>query len=158
VRYLVFVQRTRLDVDLAGIVANAHRYFEAEVNVLDASSPDGGATAELARLELSSARHGFRARFEVSARASTDDDFRRADAAEIAGRAAGMATLARRCRVIWDIRPDEPADPRATLNLCALLASVALGPVLPPDGATLLGVRSSMKRLERLLHPPDQNE
>jgi hypothetical protein len=39
----------------------------------------------------------------------------------------------------------------ARLNLCGILAAIALGPVLPDDGATLYGVRGAMERVERLL-------
>jgi hypothetical protein len=149
VRHLVFAQRHEPSVDLAALVNNARRYFEAEVDVLDASSP----TPERTELLLRSDRYGYRGVFRLTARAAEPRDWSRADAAEIAGRAAGMGDLARRCSVVWELDPVEPVDERAILNLCALLASVALGPVLPPDGSTLLGVRSSMLRLEKLLAP-----
>lgn len=148
-RHLVFAQRHEPSVDLAGIVNNARRYFEAEVNVLDASPP----TAECVELELKSDRHGYRGVFRLTARAAEPSDWSRAAAAELAGRAPGMGALAQRCSIVWEVEAVEPADERAILNLCALLASVALGPVLPPDGSTLLGVRSSMLRLEKLLAP-----
>jgi hypothetical protein len=61
-----------------------------------------------------------------------------------------MGALARRCPTIWDLEPDPGTPEPATLNLCALLAATALGPVLPPDTSTLLGVRSAMVRVEEL--------
>ena len=41
-------------------------------------------------------------------------------------------------------------DP-ALLNLCAILASVALGPVLTPDESALFGVRGAMERVEAVV-------
>ena len=68
-----------------------------------------------------------------------------------------MSTLATRCAHLWELEPVSDAPPAATLNLCALLASIALGPVLPPDIATLFGVRGAMERVERLCAPGKGN-
>ena len=62
-----------------------------------------------------------------------------------------MSALAKRCHSLWEIQTLSEDAELATLNLCGILASVALGPVLPDDGATLYGVRGSMERVERLL-------
>lgn len=87
------------------------------------------------------------ARFEARVRPTTADDFRDADRAELAGRAGGMATLARRCRFVWELADDGGS---ATFHeLCATIAAVALGPILPADGATLYGVRGARERAER---------
>ena len=71
--------------------------------------------------------------------------------AEARGRAAGMSLLADRCPTIWDVEPSAEDNELARLHLCAILASVALGPVLPDDGSTLFGVRGAMERVQRLL-------
>jgi hypothetical protein len=62
-----------------------------------------------------------------------------------------MAALARRCASVWQVEPQAPESEAATHNLCAIMASVALGPVLPPDDSTLFGVRGAMERVERLV-------
>jgi hypothetical protein len=62
-----------------------------------------------------------------------------------------MASLAERCPTIWDVEPVGEDSELARLNLCGILAAVALGPVLPDDGSTLYGVRGAMERVERLL-------
>jgi hypothetical protein len=96
VRYRVFSQAATPTIDLASLLRNAHRYFEAEVDVLGAN---------------------------------------------------GTVRLP----TVWLIDAEPPESPAATLNLCALLASTALGPVLPEDASTLFGVRGAMQRLEGLL-------
>jgi len=104
-------------------------------------------------VRLCDEKHGYEGRFSVHCRPSTEHD--RADArdAEERGRAAGMATLAARCATIWDVEPVGEDSELARLNLCGILASVALGPVLPDDGSTLYGVRGAMERVGRLLGP-----
>lgn len=147
--YRVFAQSDELRIDPARLVRNARSYFEAELEVLGQSEPQG--PTSFVRLELASAAHGWRARFVVTSRAAQPSDRQAARAAEARGRATGMAALAERCRFVWEVEPEAAAPEIATLCLCGLLASVALGPVLPPDGSTLFGVRGSMERAERLL-------
>jgi hypothetical protein len=147
VAYRVFAQTPRAEVDVATIVNNARRYFEAEVEVLDADAPQPSTV----RLELRSPRRGYSGRFRLTARAVEPADLELANQAEQRGRAAGMAALASRCPTVWLIDAEPPESKAATLNLCALLASVALGPVLPDDASTLFGVRGAMLRVEELL-------
>jgi hypothetical protein len=61
-----------------------------------------------------------------------------------------MSLLASRCPSVWEVHPEAGASEAACLNLCAILAAVALGPTLPPDASTLFGVRGAMQRLEAL--------
>ena len=42
----------------------------------------------------------------------------------------------------------------ARLTLAGICASVALGPVLPPDGSTLFGVRGAIERRDKALPTP----
>ncbi len=62
-----------------------------------------------------------------------------------------MSSLAERCHTIWEVESLGTDSELARLNLCGILASVGLGPVLPDDGSTLYGVRGSMERVDRLL-------
>ena len=84
------------------------------------------------------------ARFRIAVRAATDADWTLADAAARAGLAGGMDLLARRCRVVWEIASD--ADDEALWTLAATLAGSLLGPVMPADGSTLVGVRGARAR------------
>ena len=73
--------------------------------------------------------------------------------AEARGRAAGMAALAERCGQVWTIESvgESDAIDATYLTLAAICASVALGPVLPPDGSTLFGVRGAIERRDKSL-------
>lgn len=60
-----------------------------------------------------------------------------------------MFDLAQRCEAVWLIAVD--AEPDATaLLVAAIFASVVLGPIVPPDGGALFGVRGARERLERI--------
>jgi len=142
----VFAQRETPELDLAEMVRATRRYFEATLEIQDARADAGSAV-----LELSSATHGYRGVFLLTARAATEADRADARVAEERGRAGGMATLAARCKSVWTVEPIGANDDRACLNLCAILAAVALGPVLPEDRSTLFGVRGAMERLEKHL-------
>lgn len=145
----VFAQRETHTLDLAEILRATRRFFEATIDVKSASAD--GTSAEV---ELSSAKHGFGGTFSLSTRAATARDLNDAQVAEERGRAGGMASLAARCPTVWELDPVGPEDERAQLNLCAILAAVALGPVLPDDCSSLYGVRGSMERLEKRLKQP----
>jgi hypothetical protein len=60
-----------------------------------------------------------------------------------------MSDLAARCPAVWTISAEGEVTGTAELQLSALLASVALGPVLPEDESTLYGVRGAMERAEK---------
>ncbi len=138
--FLVFTQAPEPRVNLAGLVRNATRHFQADVEILEER---GNAV----RLRLGDAT------FTLHARPSTDADRARARSAEQRGRAAGMADLAARCPTLWEVEP-EPGTSELRLHmLCAILASTALGPVLPPDDSTLYGVRGAMQRVEAIRGP-----
>jgi len=146
----IFAQRTQLTLDLPELLRTARSYFDAtlEVQARSEVSPDG---RDLVQVLLRSDEHGYEGLLSIHTRWASEHD--RADArdAELRGRAAGMASLAERCPTIWDVEPVGEDSELARLNLCGILAAVALGPVLPDDGSTLYGVRGAMERVERLL-------
>lgn len=138
---------------LPRLLAHARRFFAAELEVLEGSPierPDRSA-AQL-RLRFEGKRLNGRGTFRVTSRESTSDDRFAAEAAEARGNAGGMALLAARCQQVWEISPETDTTGSAELQLAALLASVALGPVLPADGSTLYGVRGAMERAEKAGH------
>ena len=97
---------------------------------------------------------GVEASVTLSARPATPLDLERARAAEERGRAGGMSDLAARCPTVWVVTFEGEPPPALGLEFCALLASVALGPILPEDGSTLLGVRSARTRAEAARRAP----
>lgn len=66
---------------------------------------------------------------------------------------AGMDVLVARATRVWQLARDVDGDPRAPLVAAALLASVLLGPIVPPDEVTIYGVRGARVRLEKLGWP-----
>jgi hypothetical protein len=139
---LVFSQISDLRVNAADLLGATRRYFDAELEVL--SEAQGPAPHAL-HLRLTTPSHT--GEFIVRARPATREDLERARQAELNGRAAGMASLAERCPTIWLIEARAPRSESALFNLCAILASVALGPVLPDDSSTLFGVRGALERV-----------
>lgn len=146
----VFSQQPDLVAALPQLLAHARRFFAAELEVLS-SSPPQRPEQLLAHvtLRLESARYPGSGTFRIEAQRPTDADRTDAEEAETRGRAGGMAQLAARCQALWVITPEGEISGSAELQLCALLASVALGPVLPADGSTLYGVRGAMERAEK---------
>lgn len=146
----VFAQRTQLTLDLPELLRAARKYFDSTVEVQWRSevAPDGRDAVEVL---LRNEDHGYGGRLSIRTRFASEHDRADAHTAEQLGRAAGMAALAERCPVIWEVEPVGEDSELARLNLCAILAAVALGPVLPDDGSTLYGVRGAMERVARLL-------
>lgn len=146
----VFSQQPDLVAALPQLLAHARRFFAAELEVLSASPPQRPelATAHVG-LRLESARYPGRGTFQLESRATTDEDRAAAERAEVRGKAGGMAQLAARCPVVWVVTRDGEVTGSAELQLSGLLASVALGPVLPPDESTLYGVRGAIERAEK---------
>lgn len=134
--------------ELPKLVTAGSTHFGIDVEVLAAP------TAFQVRLEVSQPGL-YNGEFDMRVRRPNEADFADAERAERAGNTPGMAGLARRCTELWEAFTQggkEPTlDEPAVLALCSVLTSVALGPALPADCSTLLGVRSSQERLKALL-------
>lgn len=146
----VFAQRAEPTIDLPELFRATRSYFDATIEILSQVMATNGA-GDRVEVELRSAHYGYSGRFFVSARRTSEHDLADARLAEEHGRAAGMAALAQRCATVWDVEPSAEDSELARLNLCGILASVALGPVLPDDVSTLYGVRGAMERVAHLL-------
>jgi hypothetical protein len=144
----VFAQRDELAFDLPELLRATRRYFDATLEVQSlVQSPTGDRVQVLLQCD----KHGYDGKLTIASRRTTNEDLLAARAAEARGRAAGMSLLAERCATIWEVSSVGVDSEPARLNLCGILASVALGPVLPDDGTTLYGVRGAMERLAKLL-------
>ena len=148
----VFSQRDELTLDLPELLRTTRRFFDATLEVQSRTQSDG--SGDLVYVLLRSEKHGYEGVLTVQSRKAAAEDLVDARAAEQRGRAAGMSNLAERCPTIWEVNSVGTDSELARLNLCGILASVALGPVLPDDGATLYGVRGAMERVEKLLRKP----
>jgi hypothetical protein len=146
----VFSQQPDLVAALPQLLAHARRFFAAELEVLSSSPPERPdlASAHIT-LRLESARYPGSGTFRIEARRPNEADQAAARSAELRGKAGGMAQLAARCAALWLVTCEGEITGSAELQLSALLASVALGPVLPEDESTLYGVRGAMERAEK---------
>lgn len=148
----VFSQRAAIQPDEHALIVQARHHFSTELT-FSTRQFSGAGEAETGRLDVEVKLDGETEthRLEMIVRRTTERDWRDAERAEIAGRAGGMATLARRCTTIWEI--DEPSSPlgtRALLVFCGALTLVELGPVMPASCNTLYGTRGTRERLEKL--------
>jgi hypothetical protein len=141
--FLVFSQHPDTVLPVDRLIAQARAHFAATVELVD-QSPDGP------RVTLSYDAHGSRHPFDVESRRALAADLDAARAAENVNRGAGLADLAGRCGWVWTVVAREEAPEWLSLDFCALLASIALGPILPPGGGSLLGVRSARERAQTL--------
>ncbi len=141
--HLVFAQATTGRLPADTLRRNAATHFDASIALTEPTS-----ATDAYRLELGLGSEA--AHFTVQIRASTEADFALATEAEARGAAAGMAALAARCAYVWLVEPYPRTPEWITWECCALLALTALGPILPEDRSTLLGVRGAKRRADRL--------
>lgn len=141
-RYRIFTQTPDGGFDPPRLAHHARTFFGSKLEVVE---------HEPRRLKVR--LHGRFAQdpVEISlvARDVTKEDMRDVKAAELRGQAAGMGALAARCKLLWELVVPDPAPESAIYAMCAAAASVALGPVLPPDGSTLFGIRGALERAEK---------
>jgi hypothetical protein len=141
--FLQFVQQPTPCLELDRLVGQASRYFSAELEVVSQDTNGCQATLRLKQGNVT-------ASFELHARLADASDRARLQPAELANQSYGMAGLGERCTCVWEVTP-APDTPRAAcFQFGALLASIALGPLLPPDGSGLYGVRSARVLAEQL--------
>jgi hypothetical protein len=147
--FLVFAQSK--DGTFPALLAAQHGRTHFDLVVTPATD-DGGTTLAVAT-DAGQSAEGLcttLGKYRVTVRPVTEIDLGRAREAALRGRAAGMDDLAARCGFVWLVEPVGAPPEWLTWECCALLAFVALGPILPPDGSSLLGVRSARERAARI--------
>jgi len=146
--YLVFAQLPDARLDLPVWQRHAAQFFAAEVALTrpkryGASPPQ----TDAAHLVLTP-RGGAPILRSIFLRPRSEDDLRAAEQAEGGG---GLALVAKRCPMVVLVHADGGTDaPDAgSLHVAALLASVLLGPLMPPDRKSILGPKSARQELEK---------
>lgn len=146
--FAVFSQDRDARLSFRSIRENAARFFGAKVGMTVDKAYGGALDVDAARFviatddkESSGTRLGF-------ARPVGPDDLVAAEEAERRVGTYGLSALARRCPMLWLIVP-ETNDDRAALLLAAVFATVMLGPIVPPGGGDIFGVRTARLKLER---------
>lgn len=145
--YLVFSQQSLASIDAGQLTQNARRFFGAQFELRERRE-EGGVGEVVMTVTGPNGTPGVAIHARV--RPCQGGDYEAAERAERAGRAGGMAALARRCPSVWEVDVGASGRPSEALRLCAILASVLLGPIMPPEGDTLFGVKGARERAERL--------
>jgi hypothetical protein len=145
--FLVFAQRKDARVEREIWQRHAAQFFDAELRipfpkryVFDPPPSDA------VLVSLTTPSHPASTRL-CYARPREGDDLYAADEADVRQGSAGLGRLALRCPSVWLV-VTEGDDDAVALRLAAILASVVLGPILTPDGVSLLGVRSARAKLD----------
>jgi hypothetical protein len=172
---LVFSIAPSGSFDLGAVVKSAYRYLDGSVTVMqeagcvyassrkqDAGRDEFGTCrgydkpfGALLLLQLKSGERGV---FRVIPRPSTDADFAAAKAAAAQLELLDLGEVAVRCQTVLEVSPDVVPEfasassqtPKATLSICAVLATAARGPILLEDGG-LLDAKAAWERLQQLV-------
>ncbi len=137
--YLVFTQSDEGSIDFEKLQRHARQFFDSRVDVLERGIREVHVALRcpLRGMDLGLQVH-VRKRKAVERRIILD--------AETRGQVPGMGQLAEACDYVWEVEPQQ--DSKGALWFCAILASVGLGPIVPPDCSTLLGVRTVRERFK----------
>jgi hypothetical protein len=139
-------------VDGGGWSRQARTFFEARLTAGPAGVDPAGITVlEVAVAPAATPERLTSVRVESVPIVRAPDVLEAARAAVRAMGGAGFDVLVGRARRVWRIDAAVPpgGDPRAPLLLAGVLASVLLGPILPPEGGALFGVKGARLRLEQ---------
>jgi hypothetical protein len=134
----------------------AERFFGARLAVVQAKRYPAGTIPLADRVEADIAERGAEAFTRVLVVTVPVDRAPEALAAGAAGAraigGAGFDALLPRTRRVWQVRQrvEAPGDPRAPLAVAAVLASLFLAPVVPPEGGAVFGVKGARERLAAL--------
>jgi hypothetical protein len=145
VTFLVFSQSAESVLPIDRLTSQACVHFGA---VLSPSGAGSGAT------RLSYGSHGDQGDFDVVVRISGPPDVAAAERVERGAPTGGLADLALRCKTVWEIEARGEPPEWLQFEFAGVLASIALGPILTPDGSSLLGVRGARERAYRLRGAP----
>jgi hypothetical protein len=146
---MVFSQAGDARVEIDAWNAHAERFFATRIGLTeDRRYPPASAVPRSDAVRFVIAPHGqpsaIRAAF---ARPRDDEDLALAEAADARSGFTGLALLARRCPTVWRVEREGATDLMA-LRLCAVLASVLLGPILDSRTRELFGVKTARAKID----------
>lgn len=152
--YLVFAQRPDACLDMAAIKHQAARFFATKVGLsVEKKYRHDAPMTDAARLVVAS-DDGLAAGTRLCFGHAADmNDLAIVEEAERTQGSTGMALLAERCPTVWLIETQGGEEDRVALLLAAILASVLLGPIVPPRGDRVFGVRTARLELEKKTAP-----
>jgi hypothetical protein len=151
--FLVFAQQGAFDEPRWD--SQAKRFFRTQVGYtqakarIDATMAVGTSDAALVVVAGPDAAPAKR---WVFGRNKTELDNLVIERAEADGGLPGMSELSRRCGFVFLVVAESEADSLA-LTLCAVLASLYTGPIIPPDRSQAYGVQTARRILDRMTQP-----
>lgn len=154
ISYLLFAQRSDACLDMHAIKQHAQRFFATKVGLtVDKKCRDDPPMTDAARIVVASDDGLVSGTRLCFGRAADMGDLALVEEAERSQGSTGMALLAQRCPTVWLIETAGGEEDRAALTLAAILASVLLGPIVPPKGDRVFGVRTARLELEKKSTP-----
>jgi hypothetical protein len=154
--FRVFAQRDDARLEIHFWQQHARRFFDTELGLTVDKEYDrihAMPRIDAARVVVSSPKNAVEATLLCAARPASEDDLRLAESIETRHGYTGLSMLAKRCKTLWLIAPafSSGEDERAALLLSAIVASVVLGPIIPPSHDELYGVKTARIKLESTL-------
>jgi hypothetical protein len=152
--YAVFSQRPDACLDMHAVKQHARRFFATSVGLtVEKKYRNDTPASDAARVVVATDDGLVSGTRLCFARPADIGDVAIAEEAERAQGSSGMALLAQRCPTIWLIETEGGEEDRVALTLAAIFASVLLGPIVPPKGDRLFGVRTARLELEKKATP-----
>lgn len=152
--FLVFSQHPDARLDIGQLRQQATRFFATRIGLsVEKRYPDAPPATDAARVVVArddGLASGTRLCF---GRPVEPGDLAMAEEAERRQNGTGMSLLAGRCPTAWLIETEGGDEDRAALTLAAVFASVMLGPIVPPSGLEVFGVRTARLKLEQRPDP-----
>jgi hypothetical protein len=141
-------------VDAARWAHQADKFFEARLELAVEKRYPAGTLPLADRVVVDVAERGAAASTRVSVVTVPVDRAPEALAAARAGAqaigGAGFDAILPRTRRVWQVEVAPGVDARAPLLVAAVIASLLLAPIVPPEGGTIFGVKGARERLARL--------
>ncbi len=144
-RFVVFSQREEVAFPESELVHRAEKFFATKVGLREPAKRDEAA-GELhgTFVVLEKGRSSRLVDLVIRSRSESDGAL---VAANAAANSNGLKLLSDRCPAVYEVHGE---DPRATLLIAAILASVALGPAVSLEDGEVFGVKTAREKLENL--------
>jgi hypothetical protein len=151
---MIFAQRSDACLDMHAIKHHAERFFATKVGLtVEKKYRNDPPMSDAARIVVAGDDGLTSGTRLCVGRAADMSDLSLVEEAERTQGSSGMALLAQRCPTVWLVETEGGEEDRVALTLAAILASVMLGPILPPKGDRVFGVRTARLELEKKSAP-----
>jgi hypothetical protein len=145
--FMVFSQASDAMIDAAAWERQAATFFAMRIGLAVPKTYGDTPPTSDAALVVIAGREGQGALRLIYGRPAAPRDLIRAREAERRGAVGGgLADLAARCPMVWLVEASGEDDASA-LAIAAIVALAHLGPIVPPSGAELYGVRTARMKL-----------